>query len=133
MPPQARLAWTGGGNVPKKRPGVILYFDTKPAMKRLNKEQKGELLDAILEYGEFGTFPDFNKDPYLQLAWDFIYPRIDKDGESYQKTVSNNLYGTYCREAKKKGVEPVSFDFWENLSPDAQRKFYESLSNAIGR
>ena len=117
----------------KKRPGVILYFDTKSAMKLLNKEQKGELLDAILEYGEYGTSPDFNADPYLQLAWEFIYPRIDSDGEAYGKKISTNFYGTYCREAKKKGIDPISFDLWNDLSTEAQRELYNRVSNDIGR
>lgn len=116
----------------KKRPGVILYFDTKPAMKRLNKEQKGSLLEAILEYGEFGIMPDFHNDPYLQLAWDFIYPRIDSDGEAYMKKVGSNFYGVYCREAKKKGVEPIAFEIWNSLSNEAQQKIYDNLSNGIG-
>ena len=69
----------------KVRPGVILYFDIRPAMSRLTKEQKGDLLDAILDYGQVGVEPGFGSDPFLQMAWDFIRPRIDADGESYDK------------------------------------------------
>lgn len=115
----------------KKRPGVIVYFDTKPAMKRLSYEQKGKLFDAILEYGELGTVPDFSGDLFLQLAWEFTYPRIDSDGESYQKKIGSNFYGVYCREAKKKGVDPISFEIWNGLSNEAQQKVYDALSNSI--
>lgn len=102
-------------------------------MKRLNYEQKGKLFDAMMDYGEFGEVPDFSKEPYLQLAWDFVYPRIDSDGESYQKKVSTNFYGVYCREAKKKGIEPIPFDIWNSLTNEAQRKIYDELSKDIVR
>ena len=110
-----------------------MYFDTRPAMKRLSYEQMGRLYEAILDYGELGVVPNFSEDPYLQFAWDFVYPRIDSDGESYQKKVSSNFYGVYCREAKKKGVEPVPFDVWNGLTNEAQRKIYDDLSNDIVR
>lgn len=73
-----------------KQPGVLLYFDIRPCLKRLSKEEKGELFEAILEYGEFGTVPEF--DGCLGIAWDFIQPQIDRDKEKYLDTVDKRKY-----------------------------------------
>ena len=43
-----------------KRPGIMLYFSVRPALKRLSAEQKGLLYDAILDYGESGLLPEFD-------------------------------------------------------------------------
>lgn len=131
MLPPGNNGWKVGGRVAKKRPGVIVYFDTRSAMKRLNYEQMGRLYEAILDYGEFGKQPDFDNDPYLQLAWDFTYPRIDSDGEAYGKKIESNKYGVYCREAKKRGIEPIPYESWRELNPKAQKAIYDNLSNDI--
>ena len=65
----------------KKQPGVMLYFDIRPSLRRLGLDEKGRLFEAILEYGEFGTEPDFTGT--LGVAWDFIQPRLDRDKERY--------------------------------------------------
>lgn len=67
-----------------KRPGVVIYFDLRPGFKRLSFEEKGHLLDALLDYGELGIEPEFD-DALLSLAWDFIRPRLDADEERYRK------------------------------------------------
>ena len=95
------------------KPGVMLYFDVRPCLKRLSAEEKGLLFDAILEYGENGTNPDF--DGMIGIAWDFIQLSIDRDSDRYDHQVSQKRYATYVREAKRKGVEPVSFETWNSL------------------
>lgn len=122
MPPPAKSRKKAGDSVAKKRPGVILYFDTKPAIKSLNAEQKASLLDAILEYGESGESPDFHDDPILQLTWSFVYPRIDKDGEAYMEKSEKARYAVYCREAEKKGIQAISYDAWREFSKDEQKR-----------
>lgn len=67
-----------------KRPGVMVYFDLRPCLKRLSYEQKGLLLDAILTYGEDSYIPEFD-DPALSVAWDFVQLKIDADGERYKR------------------------------------------------
>lgn len=94
-----------------KQPGVLLYFDVRPCLKRLSKEEKGELFEAILEYGEFGTVPEFEGS--LGVAWDFIQPQIDRDRENYLKTVDKRKYAVFVREEKKAGREPPSFEEWK--------------------
>lgn len=67
------------------RPGTMLYFDTRPCLKRLNNEQKGQLFEAILDYAEFSVVPDFGDDIALSVCWDFIQPRIDRDFQRYEQ------------------------------------------------
>lgn len=67
------------------RPGVMFYFDTRPCLKRLTNEQKGQLFEAILDYGEFSVVPDFGDDMALSVSWDFIQPKIDRDNERYEQ------------------------------------------------
>lgn len=68
-----------------RRPGTMLYFDTRPCLKRLTNEQKGQLFEAILDYAEFSVVPDFGDDVGLSIAWDFIQPKIDRDNERYEQ------------------------------------------------
>lgn len=67
----------------KKKPGVMLYFDIRPSLSRMTKEQQGEMFCAILDYGEYGTEPEFS-DQTLYFVWDFIKPRLEKDDEAYK-------------------------------------------------
>ena len=100
-----------------------------PALNQLNDEQLGKLYRASMEYGISESAPDFHEDPFLSFAWGIMKSRIDADAISYQEKTGSSLYSTYCREAKKKGIEPVSYSFWSELSVEAQRKVYEALSN----
>lgn len=84
-----------------KRPGVQLYFEIRPTLKRLTNEQKGMLLDAILEYGEFGILPSFEGDLALEITWDFIRPRIDADGERYRQNCEQRRKAAEARWAKR--------------------------------
>ncbi len=94
------------------RPGVMFYFDMLPALKRLTKVQKADLFEALLEYAQFGVLPEFD-DVGVSVAWDFIQPRIDRDAEAYDLKCLKNQYSVYCREAKKNGQTPLSFDDWK--------------------
>ena len=104
-----------------EKPGVVLYFDVLPALKFLSNEQMGKLFKAILEYGESERTPDFADDPLLGMAWCFVGPRIDRDGESYGEKKEQRKYAVYCREAKKCNVTPMVFDEWRR-STDKDRK-----------
>ena len=74
----------------KMPPGVMLYFNIRPCLKRLTNEEKGKLFEAILDYGEHGAIP--NLDGTLGVAWDFVQPQIDADKSSYAEK---------CAKAKK--------------------------------
>ena len=93
----------GDGDTVAERPGVILYFSVRPALKRLSTEQKGQLFDAILDYGENGLLPDF--DGVLGVCWDFIQPMIDKDAEAYQEKCNKAKKAVEARWAREKDTD----------------------------
>ena len=94
------------------RPGIMLYFDILEPIRELPDAEKGQLLVAMLEYGQSGKVPEFDGKLGLTLAWGFIRPKLDKDSEEYNKTVLKRQYATFCRDRKKKGEPDVSFDEW---------------------
>lgn len=110
-----------------QRPGVMLFFDVRPALKRLTVEERGRLFEAILDYGELGLLPDFEGG--LGIVWDFIQPRIDQDAARYADKVLKNRYSVYTREAKRAGLQPVEFETWRT-DPDA---FYRAISSDENR
>lgn len=110
-----------------QRPGVMLFFDIRPALKRLTIEERGQLFEAILNYGELGLLPDFEGG--LGIVWDFIQPRIDQDAERYADKVLKNKYSAYVREAKKADIQPAEFETWRT-DPDS---FYRAISSDVKR
>ena len=93
-----------------ERPGIMLYFDMAEPLKVLENEEKGRLLDAMLDYGQFGVIPEF--DGYLTVAWGFIRPKLDADAKSYRKKVVKNTYSSYCAKEKKNDNTPLDFEEW---------------------
>ena len=110
-----------------QRPGVMLFFDIRPALKRLTIEERGQLFEAILDYGELGLLPEFEGG--LGIVWDFIQPRIDQDAERYADKVLKNKYSAYVREAKKADIQPAEFETWRT-DPDS---FYQAISSDVKR
>ena len=94
------------------RPGIMLYFDILEPIRELPDAEKGQLLVAMLEYGQSGKVPEFDGKLGLTLAWGFIRPKLDKDSEEYNKTVLKRQYATFCRDRKKKGEPELSFEDW---------------------
>lgn len=64
-------------------PGVMLYYDLRPAIAYLSREEKGELLDAILSYGEDEAEPELDG-AALRMLWTLVAPRIDADRRRYR-------------------------------------------------
>lgn len=67
----------------KKQPGVMLYFDLRPSLRRMTNEEKGILFESIMDYAQHGIAPDLHGS--LGIAWDFIQPRLDRDAQHYQE------------------------------------------------
>ena len=63
----------------------MIYFDIRTAVGFLDDPQKGQLFQAILEYAELGVIPQF--EGVLAMAWAFVKPQIDRDGERYEDRV----------------------------------------------
>lgn len=97
------------------RPGIMLYFDVRPCLKRLTMEQQGELFNAILDFGENGVVPEF--DGLLGIAWDFIEPRLVRDAERYEKTVSARRAAAQSRWDKQSMQMHANADFAMQTMP----------------
>lgn len=108
------------------RPGVMLYFDIRQPLSVLPYEEKGRLLDAILEYGEHGTLPDF--DGMLALAWGFIQPKLDRDEESYENAKVQRRYAAFCKRRAGLNLPKISFDDWLRMD-DYERKRISTENN----
>ncbi len=65
----------------KSKPGVMLYFDFWHGLKKLSADEKGRLVDGIVEYSETGNEPTF--EGALAIVWDLAKLRVDADSERY--------------------------------------------------
>lgn len=95
------------------KPGVMLYFDVRTCLKRLTTEQKGQLFEAILDYGEHRVEPEFGDDIGLTIAWDFIRHMVDRDDKRYSDTSKKRS------EAANKRWEKERANAHRNMQADA--------------
>ena len=86
-----------------KQPGVMLYFDIRPSLRRLTNEEKGQLFEAILDYGQYGAVPELEGG--LGIAWDFIQPRLDRDRERYEEKVAKCVQSARLRWEGRSGAD----------------------------
>lgn len=116
-------------NERKQRPGVMLYFDTLcPALARLTNEQRGELLQGIVEYAQTGAIPDL--DGMTGMAFDLLRPGIDRDAERYEDIREKRRYATYCREAERRGETPTSFEEWQLMITNDNTRYPTTTSSS---
>lgn len=101
------------------RPGIMIYFDMLGPIRVLPDEDKGRLLVAMLEYGQSGIVPQF--DGMLALSWEFIKPKLDRDGETYENAKVQRRYAAFCKKRSAMGLPKVSFEEWINLT-DIERE-----------
>lgn len=80
----------------KQQPGVMLYFDVRESIAQLSYEEKGMLLDAILDYGQHHTEPAF-ADRTLALIWPFVRKDIHRDAQRYRDRQLAGLQGAQKR------------------------------------
>ena len=102
------------------RPGVMLYFDMLEPIRVLSDEDKGRLLVAILEYGKDGVVPEFSG--MLALAWGFVRPKIDMDGESYENTKVQRKYAAFCKKRAALKRSKISFEEWLEMDDDERER-----------
>ncbi len=105
-----------------KRPGVLIYFDIRPALEMLTLSERGELFTAILAFAEDGEIPTFAGS--LGMAWAFIRPQLEADAKRYRKTVVQNTYSSYCAKEKRAERKPMDFELWleyEGIDADWNR------------
>lgn len=65
--------------------GVPIRFDLKVGLNLLSDNQKGQLMEAMIEYVQAGTLPDFCNDDRLLVVWAFAKSWIDEDIEAIQE------------------------------------------------
>ena len=92
------------------RPGIMLYFDLLGPIRALSDADKGRLLVAMLEYGRDGIVPEF--DGMLAFAWEFVKPKLDKDGASYENVKLQRKYAAYCKRRSAENLPKITFDEW---------------------
>lgn len=102
------------------RPGIMLYFDILEPIQLLTDAERGKLLMAILEYGKNGKKPNFRGK--LALAWGFVQPKIDRDGDSYDMVVLQRKYAAFCSRRSYNGFGKIEFEDWLALD-EHQRKY----------
>ena len=92
------------------RPGIMLYFDMLEPVRVLPDAEKGRLLVAMLEYGQFGKVPEFQG--MLALAWAFVKPKLDRDGQSYDNAKLQRKYAAFCRQRAARELPKIPFQQW---------------------
>ena len=75
---------------------VMLYFDKREYVRKLNLEQKGQLLDALYDYGMQRIIPDFSEDLALEIVFMIFKESYDMQVEAYDKAVKK-----YAESGKK--------------------------------
>ena len=106
------------------RPGIMVYFDMLGPIKVLPDADKGRLFVAMLEYGQNGTIPQF--DGMLALSWEFIKPKLDRDGETYENSKVQRKYAAFCKRRAALGLPKVPFEEWNNCSVDERERMVTS-------
>lgn len=113
------------------RPGIMIYFDIRKPLEVLPDADKGRLFDAILEYGEFGTIPEF--DGMLAMAWGFIQPKLDRDEESYENAKVQRRYAAFCKKRTSLNLPKISFDEWLTMDDDERKRSVRPVVPVNGR
>lgn len=81
----------------KKHNSVILFAEWKRPLRALDLEQKGRILDALLDFPE-GIRPDF-EDPMLAMAWNFMQGGLEENARKWDEVRARRA------EAGKRGNE----------------------------
>ncbi len=77
--------------------GILLYFDMRDMLEALDDADRGKLLLALLNYGEFGEVPDFSGG--LKIAFASVKPQIDKSIAAYKAKCEQNRENAKKRKA----------------------------------
>ena len=134
-----------------KLPGIMMYFDFRPAIDKLSFEQLGRLFAAMLNYGEFGEVPEF-ADPEMSMAWGFVARYVDNDRKRYEAKCERARAralkrwerddeaeeeadeDTACTDAKTKTKQKQNKNIIKNKNkPPPQRRLLKNLWKATLR
>ena len=107
------------------RPGIMLYFDMLDPIRVLTDAERGKLLTAMLEYGKEGKKPTFRGK--LALAWGFVMPKIDCDGEKYESIVTQRKYASFCKWCAERNVPKVSYERWQAMDESQRQRMLAAV------
>lgn len=99
------------------KPGVMLYFELRPCLEKLTVQEKAEMLDALMDYGEYGQVPELSD--RTSLIWPLVQLKLDRDTKRYGETVLRNQYANYTKSIGPK-ENRLSYPAWKE-----QRAFSE--------
>lgn len=63
----------------------VLYKDSSIFIRKLSREQRGDLMEAIFNYTCDGKIPNFSGDGMVQMCFDIIKSYLDRDEKKYQE------------------------------------------------
>ena len=97
-----------------QRPGTILYVEDFRSLQNggTTAEQRGRLVDALIDYVEFEQLPDFSDDPLLAMSWGFFSQKVIRDQKTYDVQTWENRYYGYSGPIKRAGQNPLPPDQW---------------------
>ena len=95
----------------RERPGFMLYFELEPALSRLNDEEAGRLLKALMAYAQYGEVRELSGAE--AVAFLMMRGRMDRDAETYRTKCRRNAYNAYVSAAKRRGELPVPYEEWD--------------------
>ena len=113
------------------KPGIMIYFDLLAPLSLLSNEEKGILLQMMLEYGKTGKEPKTKRSDLLEMAWCIIKMRLDYDNDTYYKKVARSKYGAYVRWCKKKGDTVLDYDDWVSSGGPEEENTYLDANDAL--
>ena len=109
------------------RPGIMLYFDILEPVRMLSDADKGRLLVAMLEYGRDGVVPELEGP--LGIAWSFVHPMIDKDGQRYDEMKLQREYAAFCKKRKRIWMPKILFDDWVVMTEDERQRAVDPVAS----
>lgn len=97
------------------KPGVMIYFNQFRGLTQfMTKEQKSDLVDALVDYAEFGKMPDFSGDALLNSVFNgAIRLNAEEDDRRFTKKSVGRKWANYVRWSEKHHVYLPEREEWE--------------------
>ena len=111
------------------RPGIMVYFSILEPLMMLSDEDKGRLFVAMLTYGKDGVVPEFSGP--LGIAWSFVQPTIDKDGQRYDDMRLQREYAIFCKKRKKIWMPKILFEDWVLMSDEEKKRALDPVASRV--
>ena len=92
------------------KPGIMMYFEIYPCLELMTREEKGDLLEALMYYGMTGKELELTGN--LKLLWPLLKDRVDRDDNRYNRIVVRNQYASYVKSAQSKNQRTLSYEEW---------------------